>query len=245
MTGKIIEVVDLSKKFLYTKTSRKSFFKGMITLPYFLRDSKEIWALKNVSFGLNQGESLGLVGKNGSGKSTLMRLLEGVYEPTHGKIFLGGETSLLQLGLGFNPELTVEDNVYIHGALMGIDRKNIDKIFDEIIDFAELNEYVGVKLRALSSGMFSRLAFSITIRTNSPIILLDEVFSVGDENFVKKCKKVMYEFQEKGRTIILSSHTRTQIEDFCEKTLVLDKGKNIFFGDTNEALKEYDGILKN
>lgn len=241
---KILDVQGVSKMFRVQGSHRRSFLRGLTSAPQYFRKKKEIWALKDVTFSLEEGECLGIVGLNGSGKSTLLRIIEGVYRPTQGTVQRRSETSLLQLGLGFNPELTVAENVFLHGAIMGVKRKKLERSFNDIIAFAELEDYVNLKLRVLSSGMFQRLAFSTTMRADSGILLLDEVFSVGDERFVRKCKAVMDDLKAEGRTIILSSHSRQLVSEFCEKALVLDKGRQVCFGSTEEAMSAYDELAK-
>jgi len=241
---KSIDVAGLSKRFYVQENRRLSFFRGLMAMPEYFRKKREIWALRNITFTLDEGDCLGVVGVNGSGKSTLLRVLEGVYRPTSGSVRLRHDTALLQIGLGFNPELTVAENVYLGGAVQGVSLRRIEESFKDIIAFAELEEYVDVKMKVLSTGMFQRLAFSTTIQTESDILLLDEMFAVGDERFIHKCKGVMDEFRSQGRTIIMSSHSRERIRDFCDKVLVIHQGQQMAFGPINESLPCYDSIIK-
>jgi len=185
-------------------------------------------ALQDVSFEVKKGEFFGIVGKNGGGKSTLLKLLAGIYSPTTGEVTINGRlTPFIELGVGFNHELTGRENVFLNGALLGFNRKEMNGLYQTIVDFAELEEFMDQKLKNYSSGMLVRLAFSIAIRAHSEIVVMDEVLAVGDAAFQKKCFDVFRDLKKQGRTIILVTHDMANIERFCDRALVIDKGKVI------------------
>ncbi|NTW61164.1 ABC transporter ATP-binding protein [Candidatus Saccharibacteria bacterium] len=188
--------------------------------------------LKNVSFEVKKGEFFGIVGKNGSGKSTLLKLLAGIYTPDKGKIRVNGSlTPFIELGVGFNHELTGRENVFMNGALLGFDHKEMEAMYDEIVEFAELGKFMDQKLKNYSSGMQVRLAFSIAIKANSDILIFDEVLAVGDAAFQQKCFDVFAELKKKGATIILVTHDMSSVLRFCDKAIIVDKGSVTGIGD--------------
>lgn len=196
--------------------------------------------LDDVSIRINEGEFVGIVGRNGSGKSTLLKLLAGVYYPTRGKVSVRGSlTPFIELGVGFNPQLSGHDNVYLNGALLGFTRAQVDKMYDDIVDFAELHDAMDKKLRNYSSGMQVRLAFSIAIRTNSDILLLDEVLAVGDYAFQQKCFAYFKKLKQKGRTVVLVSHDRAAVEEFCDRAILIEDGKVVADGLPSQIYKRY------
>jgi len=182
--------------------------------------------LNDVSFEIKRGEFFGIVGRNGSGKSTLLKLLAGIYVPDKGTVHIGGSlVPFIELGVGFNPELTGRENVFLNGALLGFNRREVEAIYDDIVEFAELSRFMDQKLKNYSSGMQVRLAFSIAIRARQDILLVDEVLAVGDIRFQNKCYKTFRELKEEGRTIIFVTHDMSAVERFCDRALVLSKGK--------------------
>ena len=207
---------------------------------------KEFWADRNVSFELERGDMLGIIGTNGAGKSTLLKAVSGIMVPTEGKIEVNGRVAaLLELTSGFDNDLTVRENAYLRGALLGYTRKFMDEKYDEIIDFAELEEFQDRTFKQLSSGMKSRLAFSIACLVKPDIIILDEVLSVGDGAFRKKSGDKMKEILDSGVTGILVSHSLTQVREMCNKILWLDKGKQVMFGtDVKRICNEYWRFLQ-
>ena len=193
---------------------------------------KEFWADKDVTFRLEKGDMLGIIGSNGAGKSTLLKAVTGIMVPTTGKITVNGSiAALLELGSGFDGNMTVKENTYLRGALLGYTRKFLDEKYDEIIRFAELEEFQDYMFKQLSSGMKSRLAFSIACLVNPNILILDEVLSVGDGAFRKKSGEKMQEILQSGVTAILVSHVMPQVRELCNKILWLDHGKQILFSD--------------
>jgi len=196
--------------------------------------------LKDASFKIKKGEFFGIVGRNGSGKSTLLKLLAGVYYPDKGYINInGGLTPFIELGVGFNPELTGRENVYLNGALLGFSHTDMEAMYDEIVDFAEIERFMDQKLKNYSSGMQVRLAFSIAIRAKSDILLIDEVLAVGDADFQKKCFSVFRELKKQGKTIVLVTHDMGNVERFCDRVLVIDNGDIVAITTPSKASSIY------
>lgn len=231
-------------------------FKNIGLKEYIIRRIKknykvvEFWADRDISFTLDEGEMLGIIGTNGAGKSTLLKAVSGIMEPTYGKITRKGTiAALLELGSGFDGELTVRENTYLRGAMLGYTRKFMDETYDQIIEFAELQEFQDRPFKQLSSGMKSRLAFSIACLVKPDILILDEVLSVGDGAFRKKSEEKMKEIIKGGATTILVSHSLTQVRALCDKVLWLHKGEQVEFGDDVQGIcdryQEFlDGKLK-
>ena len=204
----------------------------------------EFWADKNITFSLEQGDMLGIIGTNGAGKSTLLKAISGIMEPTEGKVERKGTiAALLELASGFDGDLTVRENTYLRGAMLGYTRKFMDEMYGEIITFSGLAEFQDRPFKHLSSGMKSRLAFSIASLVNPDILILDEVLSVGDGAFKKKSEAKMKEIIAGGATTILVSHSLEQVREMCNKVLWLDKGKQVAFGGTREICDEYQEFL--
>lgn len=202
-------------------------------------------ALNHLDFEVHKGESIGILGRNGSGKSTLLKLIAGVTKPSDGRITVNGRVApLIELGAGFHPELTGRENVYLNGSILGLRRKEMDKLYDSIVEFAELREFMDQPIKYYSSGMYMRLAFAVAVAETPDILLVDEILAVGDVKFQQKCLERMHEFQKKGSTMIMVSHSPQQLEQYCEKGLLLDKGKQIYFGSIKEALKKYQELLQ-
>ncbi len=205
---------------------------------------KEFWAVDGVSFSLERGQMLGIIGTNGAGKSTLLKAVSGIMEPTRGTVRREGTiAALLELASGFDGDLTVKENAYLRGAMLGYTRQFMDETYREIIDFAELAEYEDRPFKQLSSGMKSRLAFSIASLVNPDILILDEVLSVGDGAFKKKSETKMREIIGGGATTILVSHSLEQVREMCDRVLWLHKGKQIAFGETRELCDRYQDFL--
>ncbi len=208
---------------------------------------EEFWADRDVSFTLARGEMLGIIGANGAGKSTLLKAVSGIMEPTEGTIYREGSiAALLELGSGFDGELSVRENAYLRGAMLGFTRKYMDETYEHIIDFAELREFENRPFKQLSSGMKSRLAFSIACLVNPDILILDEVLSVGDGAFRKKSEEKMKEIIKGGATTILVSHSLNQVREMCDKVLWLHRGRQIAFGNNvKEICDAYQAMLDN
>jgi lipopolysaccharide transport system ATP-binding protein len=202
------------------------------------RDS--VWALRDVSFEVSPGEVLGIIGRNGAGKSTLLKILSRITEPTTGRVELyGSASSLLEVGTGFHPELTGRENVYLNGAILGMKRQEIDRRFDEIIDFAEVERFVDTPVKRYSSGMYMRLAFAVAAHLEPEIMVIDEVLSVGDVRFQKKCLGKMNSAARDGRTVLFVSHNMAAVENLCRRGIVLEQGRIAYVGQTGEAIAHH------
>lgn len=201
--------------------------------------SKEVPALKMINLEVKKGECIGLIGRNGSGKSTLTKVLAGVYPSDTGYIDIQGSTLLMNLGVGMSHELTARENVYVSASVLGLKIREIDKIFDKIIQFAELEEFVDTKIKFFSSGMVARLGFSIAVNAGADIMFLDEIFAVGDMKFQEKAVKVFESSWIEGKTVILVSHSMDVIRKYCNRVAYMKHGKLEFFGDTEKAIELY------
>lgn len=200
--------------------------------------------LKDVSFEIKKGEFFGIVGRNGSGKSTLLKMLAGIYMPTKGDIHVNGKlTPFIELGVGFNQELTGRENVFLNGALLGFDRTEMEAMYNDIVEFAELEKFMDQKLKNYSSGMQVRLAFSIAIRANTDILLVDEVLAVGDAIFQQKCYDYFQQVKDSNRTVVFISHDMGAVQAFCDRAMLIDKSKHILTGNPQEVAARYSEIL--
>lgn len=238
-----IVVRDLKKMFRIP-TERSSGIKQQIINHLKGRKGyREFEALKGVSFEVKKGEFFGIVGRNGSGKSTLLKLLAEIYVPTSGTLKVEGNLiPFIELGVGFNPELSGRENVYLNGALLGFSRKEIDAMYEDIVSFAELNDFMEERLKNYSSGMQVRLAFSIAIRAQGDVLLLDEVLAVGDEAFQKKCTDYFYE-QRGKRTIILVTHNMENVRKHCSRAMLIKDGLVDKIGDPEEVATAYSALF--
>lgn len=221
---KAIEVVRVSKKFKIPVERADTLFERIVSVLSGGLKYKEFWALKDVSFEVEKGEIFGIIGPNGGGKTTLLSIVAGILPPDTGEVRVNGKVvPILGLGVGFNPELSVKDNVIIYGTIMGLRKNEIERRFEEILQFAEIEEFRDAKLKNLSSGMRARIAFSTVVNTNPDIIIVDEVLAVGDVNFKKKCYKKLREMNDEGVTILLVSHSPGMIRGFCDRAMLLKK----------------------
>ena len=204
----------------------------------------EVWALQDVSVRIDPGEAVGLVGRNGSGKTTLLRLIAGIVKPTSGRVESGGRVaSLLELGAGFHPDFTGRDNVYLNGSIHGLKRAQIRGLMDEIVAFAELERVIDHQVRTYSSGMYMRLGFAVAAHIQADVLLLDEVFAVGDEEFQRKCFAKIFEYKQRGGTIVYVSHDAASVERLCVRAVLLRDGRIEIDGSTQEALARYHKLL--
>lgn len=234
-----VEVEGLSKTFKLPSEKNTSLKSAFIHF-YRRRKFTNQQALNNVSFEVKRGEFFGIVGRNGSGKSTLLKLLAGIYVPTAGGAQVNGSlTPFIELGVGFNPELTGRENVYLNGALLGFNRKEMKAMYKDIVEFAELERFMDQKLKNYSSGMQVRLAFSISIRVQTDILLIDEVLAVGDAAFQQKCVNIFKELKAKKTTIILVTHDMKHVRRFCDRALLLDEGRVISIDKPSKIANEY------
>lgn len=202
--------------------------------------SKDFWALKDVSFHLNKGQALGVIGRNGAGKSTLLKILSRITLPTTGQFgFNGSMASLLEVGMGFKQELTGKDNIFLSGSVMGLNRRQILDVYDEIVEFSEIEQFIDTPVKRYSSGMFVRLAFAVAAHLNPDILIIDEVLAVGDLKFQKKCLQKMNMAAKAGKTIMFVSHHLEPVSQLCESALYLEKGQVVQFGKTSDVIKKY------
>ncbi len=210
-----------------------NFFKGKRI------KAKTLKVLENINCQIKKGESLGVIGHNGAGKSTLLKLVAGIYSPTAGKIDLKGSVVLLNLGAGFDMEANAEENIYLNGAILGFSRKEMKKRFNSIIEFAQLQDFIKMPLKNYSSGMISRLGFAIAIDVHPDLLLVDEVLSVGDANFQKKCIEKIKALKESGVSFMFVSHNIQQVKNLCEKTLWIENSKVMGYGSSQEICGKY------
>lgn len=207
--------------------------------------TEEFWALKDVSFQVNRGEVVGLIGGNGAGKSTMLKILSRITEPTKGRIQMEGRSaSLLEVGTGFHPELTGRENIFLNGAILGMAKEEIKRKFDEIVTFSEIERFLDTPVKRYSSGMYVRLAFSVAAHLDPDILIVDEVLAVGDVTFQKKCLGKMEEARSRSRTVLFVSHNLSAVEAFCTRGIVLNKGRVVFDGPTKPALQHYLDSLR-
>ena len=240
-----IIVDNISKKFRIPHEKKTTVFQNIVGLIKRQFNYEEFWALKDISFEVKKGEALGIIGRNGSGKSTLLKILARVLYPNSGSVSLNGKVaSFLELGVGFQPELTAKENVYIYSSILGLRRKQVDKVYDEIFDFAELKKFENMKLKNFSSGMNVRLAFSTAIHAVPDTLLLDEVLAVGDEAFQKKCRDRMNQFKTEGKTIVFVSHSLKTVKELCQRSMLLNEGRIITMGDTEKVIDHYLAMLQ-
>src|SRR3982751_2557034 len=229
---------NISKTFHITEDSHNSVKQRLFNL-FNSPKKKRVEAIKPLSLEIRTGECIGLLGRNGCGKSTLVKLLAGVYPVDGGIMKINGSTMLMNLGVGMSHELTARENIYVSGSVLGLKIKQIDAIFDQIIDFAELREFVDSKIKYFSSGMVARLGFSIAVNAGADIMFLDEIFAVGDMKFQEKAVKVFESSWIKGKTVVLVSHTMDTIRRYCARTIFIKNGEVKFVGNTEEAIKLY------
>ena len=207
---------------------------------------QEFLALKNIIFTVKRGESWGLIGKNGSGKSTLLKLISGIISPYQGNVTVNGSISpLIELGAGFDPELTAKENIFLNGALLGYSKRFIESHFQESVDFAELNDFVDVPIKNFSSGMSARLGFAIATVQKPDILIVDEVLAVGDFAFQQKCKERMENLLSNGTTLLFVSHSIEQVKELCSKAIWIDNGEVRAIGDTSSVSQEYISSMVN
>lgn len=240
MSKEIIRLENVGMKFNLSSEkvdTLKEFF-----IKFLKKDIKynEFWALKDISFSIDKGDRLGILGLNGAGKSTLLKILAGVYRPTQGKVKLKGLIApLIELGAGFDMEYTGAENIYLYGSVLGFPKAFIEEKFDEIVEFSGLGKFINVPLKNYSSGMKSRLGFSIATVVSPDILILDEVLSVGDVKFRKKSENKIMKMFEKGVTVLFVSHNTEQVRRLCNKAILLEQGQIVAFGEVNEVCDIY------
>ena len=234
-----IQVENVSKTFLIPK-EKISTLRGAFVNVWRKKSFEKFSALKNVSFEVKKGEFFGIIGRNGSGKSTLLKILAGIYTPDQGKVKINGRISpFLELGIGFNPELSGRDNIFLNASVLGLTRKQIEEKFDDIVAFSELRRFIDQKVKNYSSGMQVRLAFSVAIHANREILLMDEVLAVGDANFQGKCMEEFNKYKEQGKTVVLVTHDIATIQKYCDRAMLLRNGKIQMIGDPEKVGNKY------
>lgn len=242
----MIKVDQVNKTFRLPRDRSRSIKGSLINIARHRRGYEKQQALEGISFEVKKGEFFGIVGRNGSGKSTLLKLLAGIYTPDSGSIQVSGSlTPFIELGVGFNPELTGRENVYLNGALLGFSRKEMNEMYDDIVEFAELERFMGQKLKNYSSGMQVRLAFSIAIRAQSQILVLDEVLAVGDAAFQKKCYDHFMLLKKDQQTVVLVTHDMGAIRQYCDRAIMIDNGKVVDEGDPESIAQAYQRQFSN
>ena len=239
----MIKIENVSMKFnleIEKDFSMKQAFVDLFTKKKKKKKNDDFWALKNVSFTVDKGEVVGLIGSNGAGKSTLLKVVSGVMKPTSGKVTVQGVISpMIELGAGFDGNLTARENIYLNGAILGYSKKFLDSKFDEIVEFSELKDFLDVPVKNFSSGMTAKLAFSIATVVNPEILIVDEILSVGDIKFQEKSKKKMMEMIKGGTTVLYVSHSLQSIKELCTKVVWLEHGKVVKIGDTKKICDAY------
>lgn len=241
----IIEVQDLWKRFKIPHEKKTTIFENLASIIQILDSRRmtyeEFWALKGISFSVERGLSMGIIGRNGSGKSTLLKLIANILRADKGNIKVTGKVaSILELGVGFHPDLTVKENILIYGSIMGLKNREIKKRINNILDFSNLQRFRDAKLKNLSSGMQMRLGFSTAIETEPDIFLIDEALAVGDMEFQQKCMDKFRQFKEEKKTILLVSHSLDLVREFCEETILLSKGEMVSSGKTDDVIGIYE-----
>ena len=238
-----IEFYNVSKRFRLDKDKPRSFqevFLRALRGQFNGNGGQDFWALRDVSFAIEAGDHVGLIGKNGAGKSTTLKLISRIIQPTSGTIKVNGRvTALLELGAGFHPDLSGRDNIYLNGAVMGLTRRQIERKLDEIIEFAEIDEFIDVPVKDYSSGMYLRLAFAAAAHLDPEILLLDEVFAVGDQAFQQKSQERIQELRKRGITILFVSHNMEAVLQTCKRAIWLERGRVRAFGDVSAVSAAY------
>ena len=232
---------DLNRWWAKLRGKEDPFLKVGVENDRTLENNNEyVWAIRDISFEVNRGEVLGIIGKNGAGKSTLLKVLSKVTGPTKGEIVYNGRiAALLEVGTGFHPELTGRENVFLNGAILGMTRREVQEKFDEIVEFAGVKRYIDTPVKRYSSGMLVRLGFAVAAHLEPEILIVDEVLAVGDFEFQKKCLGKMDEVSKSGRTVLFVSHNMAAVKNLCDRAIVIDKGSVVFSGNTDLAIDKY------
>jgi len=232
----VVQIEDLSKHFVIRK--EKSLKERVVNFGRSKLHKEEFWALRDINLEIASGTTVGLIGPNGSGKSTLLKMIGGILQPDTGTVKIRGRlAALLELGAGFHPDLTGRENVYLNASILGLSRVQIDKYFDAIVDFSGIEKFIDTQVKFYSSGMYVRLAFAVAVHVDPDILLVDEVLAVGDEPFQRKCLERIRQFQSEGRTIVLVTHGLDQVAEFCDRAVVLERGKIVTDGTPRAALR--------
>lgn len=239
-----IEFRDVSRRFVLHHERRASFQDWFVGFIKPRGTAEEFWALRDVTFSIRRGETLGLVGRNGAGKSTLLKLVTRILEPTRGSVRVNGRTyAMLELGAGFHPELSGRDNIFLNGSLYGFSRKEMARTYDDIVRFAELERFIDTPVKHYSSGMYARLGFGIAVHMQPEILVVDEVLAVGDATFQQKCYRALEELKDRGTTILFVSHDANAVRDFCDRAALLAGGHLLDIGPSSEVIDHYERLL--
>jgi len=245
MANRAIQVKNISKTFRLPQEKTNSLKEHFWNI-FKPKKYKKFDALKEITFSIEEGEWLGIIGRNGSGKSTLLKIITGIYKPDKGDIIINGRiVPFLELGVGFNLELSARENIFLNGTILGMTRVEIESKFNDIVKFAEIEYFLDVSLKNFSSGMLVRLAFAIAIQTNANIYILDEVLAVGDSIFQEKCKKVFAKFKQENKTVVLVSHDLASIKHFCRKAILINNGVIEAYGRTEGIIAKYNLLNQN
>ena len=237
----IIRANDISMRYLMTYDRIQSIKEYIVQMLRGKIKYEEFWALKNVSFEVERGEVVGIIGHNGAGKSTILKVISGILKPTEGSVTSHGNiVPMLELGSGFDMDLTGHENVFLNGAILGYSEEFLQSKYDEIVDFSELGQFIEVPIRNYSSGMLARLAFSIATVVNPEILIVDEILSVGDADFQEKSRKRMMELMSGGTTVLFVSHSLQQIREMCDRVVWLEHGEVQMVGETTEICDQYE-----
>src|SRR6202453_4604519 len=244
MSDIAVEVKDVSTRFRLAHGRYNSFKERLIHGGR--GPTEDFWALKDVALQVSEGETVGILGRNGSGKSTLLKCICGVLQPTSGEVVVRGKLAgLLELGAGFQQDLTGRENVYLNGSLLGMSKKEVDRVFDAIVDFSELEEFIDGAVKFYSSGMYVRLGFAVAVNVDPDILVIDEVLAVGDERFQRKCIDRVKLFQKEGRTIMLVTHSPDQVRSICDRAVVMSHGNLMTDCLPGEAVRIFrEGLLE-
>lgn len=240
----IVRVREVAKRFVVRKDN--SLKERLVTLGRLGRRHRdEFWALRDVDFTVAAGTTIGLIGHNGSGKSTLLKVVGGIIDPTRGGVERRGRiAALLELGAGFHPDLTGRENVFLNASILGLSREETEAQLDDILAFAAIGDFIDTQVKFYSSGMYVRLAFAVAVHTDPDLLLVDEVLAVGDEAFQRKCMDKIRSFQEEGRTIVLVTHNLGQVQELCDRALLLDHGQLVYDGEPREAVSRFRDLLE-
>lgn len=247
MSDAVIIAEQVSKRFAIHHNrayALKSRIMGLVYARYRPR-VEDFWALRDVDLTVRRGEAVGLVGRNGSGKSTLLKLIAGIHRPTSGRVLIqrGAKVgTMIELGVGFNSELTGRENVFLNASVYGLDRPAVERIYDQVVDYSEIGQFIDEPIKNYSSGMVMRLAFSVAAHLDPEVLLLDEIFAVGDQAFQDKCRQTMGEFLARGKTLLFVSHSAASVQQICSRVCVLSHGRKVFDGPTAEGLDRYQAL---
>ena len=247
MSDTVIRAEQVSKRFFIHRNYSPTIKEQALGLFYERHRvvTSDFWALQDVSLEVRRGESVGLVGRNGSGKSTLLRLIAGIHRPTAGRMLVRAGTrigTMIELGVGFHAELSGRDNIYLNASVYGLTRAEVDRIYDSVVDYSELATFIHEPIKNYSSGMVVRLAFAVAAHLDADVLLLDEIFAVGDIAFQAKCRATIRRFIDEGRTILFVSHAAAAVAEVCSRVCVLDAGRLVFDGPAEEGLGVYEAF---